>query len=366
MNKAQFISYIEAPDKLTGEDSVLLADIVKNFPFFQTARMLYVKSLHNSQSIHYNNQLKVTAAYATNRKKLHGLITKKTEAVDPISPAIAYSIEPPKASKTIEQVVHEMVKEEIKEINLKPIIEEIIKDDSSKMVEKIEIPEKEIIEERVLEQISEIIKENTPVEQLGQNEENNINSTEQASNIGYDLEKEFLNNVADTSIEIELLSESIQTEDKTESNFILNSSINEQETTVTEPQNATINYTEDISFTDWLKIIDKGEKDAILDDKETASKQPSAFDLIDKFIREEPKISRPKAEFFNPVNIAKQSVADDITFVSETLAKIYVLQGNYAKAIQAYENLRLKYPEKRLYFASQIKNLRKLINQQKQ
>jgi len=91
----------------------------------------------------------------------------------------------------------------------------------------------------------------------------------------------------------------------------------------------------------------------------------SDVDLIDKFIREEPKITRPKAEFYSPVNMAKQSVADDITFVSETLAKIYVLQGNYVKALHAYENLRLKYPEKRLYFASQIKNLRKLINQQK-
>jgi hypothetical protein len=91
----------------------------------------------------------------------------------------------------------------------------------------------------------------------------------------------------------------------------------------------------------------------------------NAFDLIDKFIKEEPKMTRPKTEFFSPVNMAKQSVADDITFVSETLAKIYVLQGNYAKALNAYENLRLKYPEKRLYFATQIKNLRKLINQQK-
>ena len=64
--------------------------------------------------------------------------------------------------------------------------------------------------------------------------------------------------------------------------------------------------------------------------------------------------------------MAKQSVADDITFVSETLAKIFMMQGDYSKALEAYESLRLKYPEKRLYFASQIKKLRKLINQQKQ
>jgi hypothetical protein len=61
--------------------------------------------------------------------------------------------------------------------------------------------------------------------------------------------------------------------------------------------------------------------------------------------------------------MAKQSVAEDISFVSETLAKIYELQGNYSKALAAYESLRLKYPEKRLYFATQIKNLKKLINQ---
>ena len=50
------------------------------------------------------------------------------------------------------------------------------------------------------------------------------------------------------------------------------------------------------------------------------------------------------------------------TFVSETLAKIFVMQGNYNKALQAYENLRLKYPEKRLYFASRISELAFKIN----
>ena len=124
------------------------------------------------------------------------------------------------------------------------------------------------------------------------------------------------------------------------------------------------------SFTDWLKYLDTGKISTKTENpaKETekSENQLSAFELIDKFIKDEPRINPVKTEFFSPVNMAKQSVAEDITFVSETLAKIYVLQGNYAKAIQAYESLRLKYPEKRLYFASQIKNLKKLINQQKQ
>jgi hypothetical protein len=73
MNKAQFISYMENPDTLSGNDGMMLSQLVKDFPFFQTAHLLYAKSLHNQNSIHYNNQLKVTAAYATDRKVLHRL-----------------------------------------------------------------------------------------------------------------------------------------------------------------------------------------------------------------------------------------------------------------------------------------------------
>jgi hypothetical protein len=48
--------------------------------------------------------------------------------------------------------------------------------------------------------------------------------------------------------------------------------------------------------------------------------------------------------------------------VSETLAKIFALQGNFSKAIYVYEQLILIFPEKKTFFASQIKNLKKKIN----
>jgi len=48
--------------------------------------------------------------------------------------------------------------------------------------------------------------------------------------------------------------------------------------------------------------------------------------------------------------------------VTETLAKVYIRQKHYKKAIQAYEILMLKYPEKSSFFASQISEIKKLDN----
>ena len=63
--------------------------------------------------------------------------------------------------------------------------------------------------------------------------------------------------------------------------------------------------------------------------------------------------------FYSPQKKAKESLNAETIPVSETLAKIFELQGNYPKAIAVYQQLILNFPEKKTYFARQIRNLPK-------
>ena len=98
----------------------------------------------------------------------------------------------------------------------------------------------------------------------------------------------------------------------------------------------------------------------------SAEKNP---DLIDQFIEKEPRIvpkpSTKKQKFYNPVDMAKQSLVEDLSLSTETLAQVYMDQELYDKALECYENLLLKYPEKSSFFADRIAELKKQLNKTK-
>ena len=84
--------------------------------------------------------------------------------------------------------------------------------------------------------------------------------------------------------------------------------------------------------------------------------------LIDRFIANNPTISRPKKEFFTPETAAKKSEHLPEQLATETLATVYLNQGNAEGAIRIYERLILKFPEKSSYFVSLIEKTRNEFN----
>ena len=105
--------------------------------------------------------------------------------------------------------------------------------------------------------------------------------------------------------------------------------------------------TEKYSFLDWFDIID--------DDVPKVEKK---LDLIDQFIKNSPKIEFSQEKKSDPDVIVESKIKDEL--ITETLAKIYVTQKKYNKAIKAYEILSLKYPKKSSFFADQIIDIKKL------
>lgn len=84
-------------------------------------------------------------------------------------------------------------------------------------------------------------------------------------------------------------------------------------------------------------------------------------DLIEKFIKEDPQIKPPAGDKINLENKARRSSEDQYSLVTETLARIYIEQGLFPKAIEVYKKLVLKYPEKNAYFAAEILKLEKKL-----
>lgn len=84
--------------------------------------------------------------------------------------------------------------------------------------------------------------------------------------------------------------------------------------------------------------------------------------LIERFIIQEPHIHPPSSDKLDTENKAKKSSEDADVLVTETLAKIYLDQMLYHKALDTYKKLLLKFPEKSRYFTSQIELIEEKIN----
>lgn len=150
------------------------------------------------------------------------------------------------------------------------------------------------------------------------------------------LEKEFLSNIVASSYSLHI---DEKNDDLKEINF-----------TSIKSKNFDINAKR--TFVDWLKVSEETNQPV----------SKSKDKIIEKFMQSDSHIDKPKTEFYSAYKKAKESVSESNLVYTETLANILALQGNYPKAIKAFEQLSLTNPEKKRYFAKKIEELNKKIN----
>jgi len=118
------------------------------------------------------------------------------------------------------------------------------------------------------------------------------------------------------------------------------------------------------SFNEWLdltphKKIDRSnndEKEKIssnLTKNKANSKLEKQVDLIESFITKKPKIKTSKTQKIK--DIAFESVEENTSIMTETLARVYLEQKKYDKAISAFKILSLKYPKKVVSLQTELK-----------
>jgi hypothetical protein len=388
VNKDKFISYIERPELLNADSIASLESLLKEFPYCQTSQLLFTRNLGNQEDIRFNNQLKIAGAYAGDRRKLYELIRKKpletaspfngTEAKEEIKPVAKEEIKITSAKK--ERSPEEILREALAELDAKKKAEEAKKlaEESVAAKAKKEQEEKERIEKEntlakekalaaealakaekealalaeqlKLEESKAEIKVTEPeIKMTGDEKFDEVEELKQELNT---LDEQYTTQAIESSVEMDIFEAEAELNKQIETDLKKNIQEDIQKKKE-EAEKADPN--KKLSFTDWLRI-----KQA---PAEGENKEPDITkDLIEKFIQEQPRISKPKTEFYSPVNMARQSVTDDGELVTETLAKVYVQQGAYAQALKAYETLSLLNPQKKVYFAARIEEIKKLIN----
>lgn len=322
MNVNDLTYLLNKPQNIQSRQTVELEAVLHQFPYFQAARAIHLKGLYDENSFRYNQELKKTAAYTTDRSILFEFITSKNFT------AIQQAFFEEK-----EAVIHDIIVNQYKVV----IPEE----------DKITVPEVDPLEQSIRSSIKEAEPEiETP--------EPEVSVTEEPK--------------AETALEQSIRS-SIRV---AEPEPVAETTLPEPEPIVTEPsgiESATekleigkpleFSKEEKHSFQEWLQLakfspIDR-EKPA--DSEEIDPEKKKKLDLIDKFIETNPKITPVKNTPSAPVNIEKSS-QDTSYLMTETLAKVYLEQKKYQKAIQAYEILILKYPEKSHFFADRISDIK--------
>ena len=117
---------------------------------------------------------------------------------------------------------------------------------------------------------------------------------------------------------------------------------------------------ETYSFSQWLQLTKISPINRSKSAEKSTPSQEKNLNLIDAFIAKSPKIKASKNKG-TLKDLSEKTILQSDALMTETLARIYLEQKNFNKALQSFKILSLKYPEKSGLFADQIKAIKKLL-----
>ena len=119
---------------------------------------------------------------------------------------------------------------------------------------------------------------------------------------------------------------------------------------------------ESYSFNEWLKLtkLEPLKKEEVDEDKMDVNQELRLRKMkrIDQFLAERPKIKPLKSG--TNIKAVSPNLSTSTPPMTETLARVYLAQNNYDKAIKSYEILVLQHPEKSSFFADRIQEIKNL------
>ncbi len=349
LNLHEIAARIKQPELCNVQDIDSLRTLCETYPYSQVFPLLYLKTLAQTNDVRLDTELQKFAYRVADRAVLFDLLNNKKagQVKESVTPAEAYTTreESPEYQLPVENVAEEP-REEI-----------------SSPEPSVSLPEERAEHTDTATPLSgEETEIHTPETETNEHVQEPLPSLPDdilsSISIGaevYSLEAEEAKIVkqkeAEEQLELEKEKQKL-IEALAQKKPLIEEKPHEEKTT------------DERSFTSWLK------KNAAY--IKPVEEKPDPDALIERFIQSEPKISSPKEklfedrtdknEMFNPTKKAKESLDETQLPVSETLAKIFAAQGNYPKAIYAYQQLMLIFPEKKVFFATQIEDLNKKIN----
>jgi tetratricopeptide (TPR) repeat protein len=360
MTKEQFNTLLLSPSTINLNLVSELEDITQRFPYFQNAHLLLAKQYHGHENIRFENSLRKAAAYASDRSKLYKLI--KT------------------ASENIIHINEATISEQPNEPEAQKVINELPEASNQNSTVEIQTDVPEIVSNSAIDQIVIVVEtEGKPEVTIDVTAPKEINQRDIIEQRLKELQKENKKQALAAESKNDSVIERKKEREKAENEYQkpkplspIAEKIPSAKVPVSNEPNASPSLNTDAkhSFTEWLKLksiviipaeVSLTYLDATKELMEGDSIGEKGFkagdELLENFIKNEPRIVPARSEFYSPGNMARKSAVENEDLISETLARIYAQQGNIRKAIEGYHRLILKNPEKSTYFAALIKEL---------